>query len=288
MEGKNRYFPAESKHFLGVGLIGCGAIGSVLACAIDEGKAGKADLVYLYDVNMSKCEDLAKRLSRKPRIAKTFSEIVECEDVNLVIEAASQEAVRQYAVKTLEASKDLMVMSVGALVDASLAEKVKSLVKTGKVRVYIPSGAIGGLDALKAASVGRIREATLTTRKPPKAFSGSLYIKEKGVNINVLREPKNIYEGSAEEACKLFPENVNVAATLSLAGVGPEKTKVRVIVDPTIQNNIHEINVKGDFGELTVLTKNVVSEINPKTSMLAVYSAIATLKKITEGFQIGT
>jgi len=227
-------------------------------------------------------------LSCKPCVAKTFSEIVECEDVDLVIEAASQEAVRQYAVRTLEAGKHLMIMSVGALVDARLTEKIRNLVKSGKVKVYIPSGAIGGLDGLKAASIGRIYEATLTTRKPPKAFSGSLYIKEKEVDINALREPKNIYEGSAEEACKLFPENVNVAATLSLAGVGPEKTKVRIIVDPTIENNIHEINVKGDFGEFTFFTRNLASPINPKTSMLAVYSAIATLKKIAEGFQIGT
>ena len=280
-------FP-KSRRCLGVGLTGCGTIGTALACAIDEGKAGDTELVYIYDLDVSKCEKLAKVLSCKPRVAKTFSEIVECEDVDLVIEAASQEAVRQYAVRTLEAGKDLMIMSVGALVDARLTEKIRSLVKSGKVKVYIPSGAIGGLDGLKAASIGRIYEATLTTRKPPKAFSGSLYIKEKEVDINALREPKNIYEGSAEEACKLFPENVNVAATLSLAGVGPEKTKVRIIVDPTIENNIHEINVKGDFGEFTVLTRNVVSPINPKTSMLAVYSAIATLKKITEGFQIGT
>jgi aspartate dehydrogenase len=288
MRCKKRYFSAWSKHLLGVGLVGCGAIGSVLARTIDEGKAGKAELIYLYDLNVRKCEDLAKHLSRKPRIAKTFSEIVECEDVDLIVEAASQEAVRQYALRTLEAGKDLMIMSVGALVDASLTEKIRILIKSGKAKVYIPSGAILGLDGLKAASIGRIYESTLTTRKPPKAFSGSLYIKEKGVDINMLKEPKDIYEGPAGEACKLFPENVNVAATLSLAGVGPEKTKVRIIVDPTIQNNIHEINVKGDFGEFTVLTKNVVSEINPKTSILAVYSAIATLKKITEEFQIGT
>jgi aspartate dehydrogenase len=288
VERKGSHSFPKSRRCLGVGLIGCGAIGTALARAIDEGKAGDTELVRIYDLDVSKCEKLAKVLSCKPRVAKTFSEIVECEDVDLVIEAASQEAVRQYAIRTLEAGKDLMVMSVGALVDARLTEKIRSLVKSGKVKVYIPSGAIGGLDGLKAASVGRIYEATLTTRKPPKAFSGSLYIKEKEVDINALREPKNIYEGSAEEACKLFPENVNVAATLSLAGVGPEKTKVRIIVDPTIENNIHEINVKGDFGEFTFLTRNVASPINPKTSMLAVYSAIATLKKITEGFQIGT
>ncbi|MFQ6081655.1 MAG: aspartate dehydrogenase [Candidatus Bathyarchaeia archaeon] len=286
--GWNSMYRGRSRDFLGVGLVGCGAIGTVLAHAIDEGKAGDARLFYLYDLDISKCEKLAKQLSHKPLIAETFSELIECEDVDLVIEAASQEAVRQYALRTLQAGKDLMIMSVGALVDTRLTEKIRSLIKGGKRRVYLPSGAIAGLDGLKAATIGRIDEVTLRTRKPPRGLSDAPYIKEKKIDLNSISEMKTIYEGSAEEACKLFPKNVNVAAALSLAGVGPKKTKVQIVVDPTIQKNIHEIDVKGEFGELTVRTQNVVSPINPKTSALAVLSAIATLKKITEGFQIGT
>jgi len=286
--GWNSRYLEKSRDFLGVGLVGCGAIGTVLAHAIDEGKAGDARLLSLYDLDINKCEKLVKELFHKPLIAETFSELIECEDVDLIIEAASQEAVRQYALRTLQAGKDLMIMSVGALVDTRLTEKIRSLVKGGKRMVYLPSGAIAGIDGLKAAAIGRIDEVTLRTRKPPRGLSGALYIKEKKIDLNSISGTKTIYEGPAEEACKFFPKNVNVAAALSLAGVGPKKTKVQIVVDPTIQKNIHEIDVKGEFGELTVLTQNVVSPINPKTSALAVFSAIATLKKITEGFQIGT
>jgi len=117
---------------------------------------------------------------------------------------------------------------------------------------------------------------------------GAPYIEEKKMDLGTLKESTIIYEGPAKEACKLFPENVNVAAALSLAGIGTEKTKVQIVADPTIHENIHEIQVKGEFGKLTVRNENVISTLNPKTSALAVFSAITTLKKITENFQIGT
>lgn len=273
---------------LDVGLVGCGAIGTVLAHAIDEGRAGDARLVYVYDLVFSKSERLSKELSHKPRVAKDFRELIEREDIDLFIEAASQEAVRQYALRTLKAGKDLMIMSVGALVDSKLANEIRHFTKSSKRKVYIPSGAVAGLDGLKAAAVNRIDEVVLKTRKPPRGLMGAPYVEEKKIDLSALKEPTIIYEGPAKEACKLFPRNVNVAAALSLAGIGPEKTKVQIVADPTIQKNIHEIQVKGEFGRLTVRTENVVSPLNPKTSALAVLSAITTLKKITENFQIGT
>jgi len=273
---------------LGVGLVGCGAIGTVLAHAIDEGRAGDARLVYVYDLKTEKSGKLAGELHEKPRVAKAFRELIECEDVDLIIEAASQEAVRQYALRALKAGKDLMVMSEGALVDSRLTNEIMSFTRSAKRRVYLPSGAIAGLDGLKAAAMGRIDEVALKTRKPPEGLRGAPYIKENKIDLDTIGEPTVIYEGPAEEACRLFPENVNVAAALSLAGVGPEKTRVQVVVDPTIQRNIHEVTVQGEFGALTVRTENVPSHLNPKTSALAVLSAIATLKKITGHLQIGT
>jgi aspartate dehydrogenase len=273
---------------MGLGLVGCGAIGTVLAHAIDEGKAGDSRLVYVYDLILSKSEKLASELSHKPRIAKDFRELIECKDIDLIIEAASQNAVRQYALKTLKAGKDLMIMSVGALVDSELTNEIRSFIKGTQRKVYIPSGAIAGLDGVKAAAINKIDEVILRTRKPPNGLKGVPYIENKKIDLNAVKEPTTIYEGNAKEACTLFPENVNVAAALSLAGIGPEKTKVQIIVDPTIQRNIHEIHVKGDFGKLTVHNENVVSPHNPKTSALAVLSAITTLKKITENLQIGT
>lgn len=156
------------------------------------------------------------------------------------------------------------------------------------MKVYIPSGAIAGLDGLKAAALGRIDEVTLTTRKTPENLRDAPYIEKRGVDIGAIEEPTLIYEGPALEACRLFPANVNVAASLSLAGVGPEKTRVRIIADPTLRKNVHEIDVKGEFGCLKVHVENVPSPDNPKTSYLAALSAIATLRKITEDIQVGT
>jgi aspartate dehydrogenase len=273
---------------LGVGLIGCGTIGSVLAHAINEGEAGNTRLIIVYDLVLQKSRNLVSELSTKPKIAGNFAEFASCKDVRLVVEAASQDAVRQYTSKVLQAGKDLMIMSVGALVDSKLTNDIRTLADSAGRKVYIPSGAIAGLDGLKSAAIDRIDEVILTTRKPPKGLKGVSYLEQRGINIDALGKPKTVYEGLALEACKLFPANVNVAAALSLAGIGPQKTKVRIVADPTIRRNIHEIRVKGKFGEFTVHIENVPSAKNPKTSYLAALSAVATLRKVTQHMLIGT
>ncbi|MEM1606882.1 MAG: aspartate dehydrogenase [Candidatus Bathyarchaeia archaeon] len=273
---------------IGAGLIGCGAIGTVIAEAIDSGKAGDINLVIVYDLIHERSELLVSKLSRKPLIAESFDEVLKREDVHLVIEAASQEAVRQYAVKILNSNKDLMIMSAGALVDNYLLSGIIKAAKEKGRKVYVPSGAIVGLDNVKSASVGRIEEVTLTTRKPPVSFKGAPYIEKSKIDLSSIKSPLVLFEGTAREAVKLFPQNVNVAATLSLAGVGPDKTKVRIIVDPTIRNIIHEIHVKGEFGEIYTRTENRPFPTNPKTSYIAALSAIATLRKISESIIVGT
>jgi aspartate dehydrogenase len=271
---------------LGVGLIGCGAIGTVLAHAIDEGQAGDTCLVMVYDRTAEKAKKISQKLKNKPKIAESFTELLESRNVKLVIEAASQEAVRAYALKVLNARKDLMIMSVGALVDSKLASEISRVAKKSGRKVYIPSGAIVGLDGVKASSIGRVESVALTTRKPLKSLEDTPYFKERFKRN--IKEPTLIYEGPAAEACKLFPANVNVAATLSLASIGTEKTMVRIIADPSIDKNFHEIEVKGEFGKLKVHVESVPFISNPKTSYLAALSAIATLKKITEPLVIGT
>ncbi|MEM2987605.1 MAG: aspartate dehydrogenase [Candidatus Bathyarchaeia archaeon] len=271
---------------LGVGLIGCGVIGTMLAQAIDMGQAGDTCLFMVFDRNLERAKNLAQRLKSKPKIAKSVDELLECEDVQLVIEAASQGAVKAYAVDVLRARKDLMIMSVGALVDYGLLEEISRAARESGRKVYIPSGAIAGLDGLKASAIGKIESVTLTTRKPIESLMDNPYFREK--TDGKVEKPTLIYEGSAMEACKLFPANINVAATLSLAGIGAEKTVVRVVADPTISRNIHEIKAKGDFGDLQVHVENVPSAENPKTSFLAALSAIATLKRLTEPIVVGT
>ena len=271
---------------LGLGLIGCGAIGTVLAKAIDKGEAGDTCLLIVFDRNIERAKNLVQGLISKPKVAKSVKELVECDNVELVIEAASQEAVKAYAVDFLKAEKDLMIMSVGALVDSELLGAIIRTAKERERKVYIPSGAIAGLDGLKASAIGKIEGVTLTTRKPMESLIDNPYFR--GRTSGKVEKPTLIYEGSAVDACKLFPANVNVAATLSLAGIGAEKTVVRIMADPTISRNIHEIEIWGDFGELRVYVENVPSAENPKTSFLAALSAIATLKRLTEPLVVGT
>lgn len=179
-------------------------------------------------------------------------------------------------------------MSAGALLDESLLNNILEAAKNSDRKVYVPSGAIVGLDNVKSAAVGRIEEITLTTRKPPISFEGAPYVERSKIKLSSLKEPLILYEGTAREAVKLFPQNVNVAASLSLAGVGPDKTKVRIIVDPGIKHIVHEIHVRGDFGEIYTRTINKPFPNNPRTSYIAALSAIATLRKISGSIIVGT
>ncbi|MDL1956947.1 MAG: aspartate dehydrogenase [Candidatus Desulfofervidus auxilii] len=272
---------------LKVGLIGCGAIGAVIAQAIETRLAERYILKAVFDLSIEKAKVLVKRLKISPFIASDFLNFMK-EDLDLVIEAASQEAVVAYAEKILKANRDLMIMSVGALLKNDLFEKLSKVAYRYKRHIYLPSGAVAGIDALKAAALAGLKEVVLTTRKPPLGLKGAPYIKEKGIKLEDISTPTLIYEGPAEEAVKYFPANVNVAAIVSLVGLGKIKTKVRIIVDPNLHTNQHEIKAKGIFGELTCLTDNVPCPDNPKTSYLAALSAIKTLEKISEEIVIGT
>lgn len=269
-------------------LIGCGAIGTVLARAIDEGEAGKVQLAWLYDLRRERSKALSEKLRSKPKVAESFCEIRDDMSVDLVIEAASQGAVAQYAIDVLKSGKDLMVMSVGAFADEELLRNVFETAERVGRKIYVPSGAIFGIDGVKAAKLGDIEQIILTTRKPPSSLAYSQYVQERGLNLTDLQEPLVVFEGPAREAVRAFPESVNVAATLSLAGIGFDKTRVRIIADPSLKLNVHEIRVKGSAGELIAEARNVPSPDNPKTSYLAALSAIQMLRNLTETVRIGT
>jgi aspartate dehydrogenase len=268
---------------LKIGLVGCGAIGTEIAKAIDSGEID-ANLVAVCDHNPATANALIDSLQAKPIKAK-LDELVSLSD--LVVEAASQKAVPAIALAALEKGKSLMIMSVGALVDQELYRKLKNLAKEHDSRVYIPSGAISGLDGLKSASIGTIRKVTLTTTKNPKGLVGAPYILEKKIDLGALTKATVIFEGTAAEAVKAFPANVNVAATICLAAREGE-VRVKIIADPNIQVNRHEIVVEGDFGQIYTKVENVPFPRNPKTSYLAALSAIATLRSIVEPLKIGT
>jgi len=264
------------------GLIGCGAMGGMIASAFDGGGIGGA-LVAVYDVDVGKASTLVKRLRDKPAISSSASDLIN--SVDFVIEAASQEAVEEYAEETVKAGKNIMIMSVGALLDEELMGRLISAAKKSGVGIYLPSGAVAGVDALLSASAAGIDEITLTSTKPPAGLKGVKYLTDRGINLDLLTSPTAVYEGPASEAVKLFPKNINVAAVASLAS--GKDIKVRIVADPKAKTNMHEIHVRGIFGELTTKTSNVPTPNNPKTSYLAALSAVATLKKITGVVRIG-
>ncbi len=269
---------------LNIGIIGCGAIGTQICKAIDAGIIN-ANLVAIHDRSAEHCEKLLGVLNNKYEITSP-EELISRADI--VVECASQAAVPELGLKVLESGKDLMVLSVGAFMDSKLLEEFVHAAKKHQCKIYIPSGAIAGIDGLKSASVAAITKVVLSTTKNPHGLKGAPYVLEHDIDLFSFHEKTLLFEGSAEEAVRAFPANVNVAASLSLAGIGAKKTHVRVFVDPEATKNIHELVVEGDFGKFTCRVENIPSPDNPKTSFLAALSAIATLKKITEPLQIGT
>lgn len=271
-----------------VAIIGCGVIGDILAKSIDEGSAGDTELRALFDLEKEQAEELEKELSISPLVADSVMDILEDEDVDVVVESASQKAVSQYSADILESGKDLLVLSVGAFSDEELFKEVRESAERAGKKVYLPSGAILGLDGIQAAEIAGFEKAVLTTRKPSETLLTTKFVKENDIELSDLSEPEVIFEGSASEAVKAFPGSVNVAASLSLAGAGFQETKVKIIADPNLEQNVHKIDIKGDAGEFSTEARNFPSPENPKTSYLAALSAVLTLKNLTDPVQIGT
>lgn len=269
---------------LKIGIVGCGAIGSSLAQSIVSDFSNKAVLDGLYDVDMEKAYKLANKFNRQKLVALNLDDLIN--KVNLVIEAAKAESAFEIAKKVILAGRDIMIMSAGGIVEHY--KELEILAQEKNVRVFVPSGAVCGIDGLKAASFGKISKVTLTTKKPPQAFLGVPYVLKSKVNLQNLSEDTVIFEGDAYSAIRLFPQNINVAATLSMAGIGPEKTLVRIVASPNITRNTHELEIESEAGRIVTRTENVIHPDNPKTSYLAVLSAVAALKQILEPLKIGT
>ena len=264
-----------------VGLIGCGAIGTHLALALESGRIANASLVALFDILGSNAERLKSKLKSSPEVYPDFERFI-ASSADIIVEAASQDAVRKFGRSIIDSNKDLMVMSVGALADtAFLSELLKLAAKKGCCKIYVPTGAIAGIDAVR--SIRHLLDyITLTTTKSPNALAGAPFFDKSKIRLDTITKLTPIYEGSAAEAVKMFPANINVAAVLSLAGLGVDKTKVRIVVDPKATTNKHEIVASGTFGDLKITVNNVPIPGNPKTSFLAVLSAIECLRSICD------
>lgn len=266
-----------------VGIIGCGAIGKEIAEAIDKG-IHKLELCSVYDTDKAKLNTIFKKFKKKPEIASSVAQVFEKAD--LIVEAASSDVVAELLTLALEKKKDLLVMSIGgALEHIDILEKIN---KAGGCQIFFPSGAIAGLDGLIAAREKEIFSLTLTTTKHPQALTGAPYITQHKIELENIKKPTLVFEGTPSEAIKAFPKNINVSATLTLACAEIQKIKVKILADPGVSRNEHRIEIRGVFGEIEITVKNVPSPANPKTSYLAALSAIATLRKIVTPVKIGT
>ena len=255
-----------------MGLIGCGTIGKALAGECRYGPlARRVQLTALYDVHREKAEALARRMRRRPEVALSTEALVRASD--LILEAASPAAVPSLLRAVGRYRKDLLVMSTAGLLQAK--RELRNIQNAG-CRITIPSGALVGVDGLKSFSVGPIRRVTLTTRKPPRSFG-----------LPSLRKAKTLLSGSALRAIRAYPQNVNVAATVLLAGIPLRKFHVRIIADPTLSRNAHELTVEGRDGRFVCRTENVPSS-NPKTSRLAILSARRTFRQLFQPVHVGT
>jgi aspartate dehydrogenase len=271
-----------------IALIGCGAIGTSLADALNEGKIPNAKLVAIFDIIPERANSLTKTLKQSVINSKTIDELLNLKP-NLAIEAASQAAVHEYAERILTSGVDLLIMSTGALLNEELYFHLQKAAEEHHTRIYVPTGAIGAIDAIRATAIGGLKEVTLTTRKPPQSLAGAPFFRTNKIDLTKINNPQLIYEGPAREAITLFPANVNVAAILSLAGLGAERTKVRIIADPTIKANIHRIEAVGNSGKISIELENQPHPMNPKTSFLAVLSALELLRQICNPMiKIGT
>jgi aspartate dehydrogenase len=205
-----------------------------------------------------------------------------------VVEAASHEAVREYLVPLLEAGASVIVLSAGALADDALRAKAEQAAAASGALLYVPSGGVGGLDALKTACLAGVDQVSIRVAKPPAAWKGIPYVEKLGFDLDALRAPRTLFEGPAREGVPHFPQNVNIAAVLSLGGIGMDRTRLEVVADPGLALNTHTIRVSGVAGRMTVVLENVPAPENPKTSWLACYSALAALKSLQSKARYGT
>lgn len=275
----------ESAGFSGgalrVAIAGFGAIGTAVARRLDAGIEG-------LQLNAVSARDHAKAAARmtgfrQPVPVVTLAELAARAEV--VLECAPAAVFLEAAQPALEAGRIFIPLSAGALLDHP---ELVELARARGGRIIVPTGALIGLDAVRAAAEGSIRTVRMVTRKPPKALVGAPYLVTRGISLDGLNRPVKVFEGNAREGARGFPANVNVAAALSLAGIGPDRTRLEIWADPTLERNTHHIEVEADSARFSMTVENLPSDENPRTGRLAALSAIATLRDLVSVLKVGT
>jgi len=269
-----------------VALLGGGMIGRLVLEQASAGKLPSIEIMALVGRHAaSRSAGLARRFAVPYLVGR---EALMERRPDAVLEAASHEAVREYALPLLRAGISVIVLSAGALADSALKRAMETAAEESGARLLVPSGGIGGLDALNAACVAGVDEVSIQVAKPPRAWKGIPYVENLGVDLDRLDAARILFEGPAREGVPHFPQNVNIAAVLSLAGIGMERTRLRVVADPALKLNTHTVRVAGPTGRFTVVLENVPTPDNPKTSWLACCSAVDALRSLAATARYGS
>ena len=263
-----------------IGIVGCGAIGKKL---LEESNTGRfrVDLSGVNSRSETKARSFLSNLDNPPPYLG-LAELISRSD--MIVEAAGGEVVSDLASACFASGKNLMVISVGALLESP---NIIEQARLSGNHLFIPSGAIAGLDGIKSACRGEINHVTMASRKPPEALKGAPYLIENSISLANITTEKLLFDGSAREACKGFPANINVSAAVSLAGIGPDSTRVQIIATPGLNRNCHDVEVDGEFGKLNIHIENIPSE-NPKTGRLTSLSIIRSIEDSMDMFHVGT
>ncbi len=263
-----------------IGVVGCGAIGRAILRAVDSGRL-PVPVAGVTSRSEAPAREFLATLGAPPPYLPLDAL---AEQAGLLVEASGGPTVPDLARAAFSRGKDLMVISVGALLDhPHLLDEARAQ----NCRLLLPSGAIAGVDGIKSACQGEVEHVTITTRKPPGGLAGAPYLVEQGIDVLSLTEETELYHGPVRDACKGFPANVNVSATVSLAGLGPDRTMIRILAVPGLERNCHTVEVAGEFGTLKVEITNIPTE-NPKTGRLTAMSIIRSIADAMDPVRVGT
>ncbi len=263
-----------------VGIAGLGAIGLKLARALDAGVPG-LELVAVAARDQAKAAANLEGF-HKPPVVVPIAGLAACD---IVVEAAPAAVFEQIARAAIGAGRIFVPSSVGALLPRM--HLVEEAARTG-ARIIVPTGALLGLDAVRAAAEGHVASVTIETRKPPAGLAGAPYLDRHGIDVAAVTTATRVFKGNAFDAAAGFPANVNVAAALALAGIGPERTMVEIWADPGVNRNTHTIRVEADAARLTMTIENVPSAENPRTGRITPLSVLACLKGLVATLKVGT
>jgi aspartate dehydrogenase len=270
------------KQPVALAIAGLGAIGLAVARRVDAGDIPGMTLAAVAVRDQDKGRRAVADFRAPPRVLDSAA-LADAADV--IVECLPPKLFAEVAEPAIARGRIFMPLSVGALIDHMA---LVDLARTTGARIVVPTGALLGLDAVRAAAEGQIASATIVTRKPPAGLAGAPLLVARGLSVEGLTAPLRVFAGSAREAIAGFPANVNVAVALSLAGIGPDRTQVEVWADPGVTRNTHTVIVKSDSSDLTMTIENIPSEENPRTGRITALSVLAALRRLTSPLVVGS